>query len=518
MKTLTRSSNVGTAVANSNFDETMKANTGNSNQRKRKPMKRTSKLIRSVAPLAACALLLPTAAIAQTTSFTATGWVNAVLAPGIVAVNGLGQVLYRGGVHTARVEGSDPRVAGQVFIVTDGGYNADGTASIQGPAYLQVGTWDPAGTNFTPNGAMWNLNWRGVMQTDYSLQLSLAGYGVGGSIDGLRTELTLTRATASGPVDPTVPYLYAGTIKPPSISSNLFSDDFRTGITGWTPSPPPIGVASLSPTNQQLLLQADWTNAGGNLPQNTFFAFAPSGTWTPADGQTVACQADLVSVSQNSTNMAFLWLGDGTHFYFFSKSQKWVCLGKSWSGSSQAVFWLDNTVQLPATNVVLYLALTRDGPNLIITTRVLDKDNQDALVFERSFADTPGADASLTAAEFTALTGTTTWSVVPENYPPVLSGAARGAAVSQFTDGQQPPVEAVWDNFSLRHHDVPPLSIARAVQLTWPAPAGVNYSIESASTVQGPWLPVQDPEIPGIQSLTVPFSGPARFFRLIQAP
>lgn len=474
-----------------------------------------NKSIRGFAPLAVCALLLPTAVSAQT-SFTATGWVNGVVAPGIWATNALGQVICRGIVHTARLESADARMAGQVFVICDAAANADGTANMQGPAYLQVGTWDAAGTVFTPSGGVWVLNWRGVMQTDYSFQLSQTGYGVGGSIDGLRLEETVTRGPAANPFDPTVPWLYAGTIKPPPVSTTLFADSFDNGVNGWR-TYHELGVANLDPTNQQLLMRADWTGAGGTLQQHTFWAFAPEGTWAPANGQTIECQADLVSISQNSANVVWVDLGDGVNYYVFAKSQNWVFMGRG-VGTSATVFWLDNTVQLPAQNVTLNLALTRDGANMIVTTRVLDKDSENAVVFERSFVDTPGVDASLTTAQFAALTGTTTFGLVRDPGPPVLSVRTRALCVAQFTDGNQPPVEAIWDNFSVRLHDVPPLGIARAVELSWPTPASVNYAVEGAPTVQGPWLPVQDLTMPGMQQRTIPATSPAQFFRLIQAP
>lgn len=473
------------------------------------------KLILGLASLAAWAFLWPTAASAQT-PFTATGWVNGVPAPGIWATNALGQVTCRGIVQTARVQSPDVRVAGQVFVICDAAANADGTANMQGSTYLQVGTWDAAGTVFTPSGGVWALNWRGVMQTDYSFQLSQAGYGIGGGIDGLRLEETVTRGPAANPFDPTVPWLYAGAIKPTPVSTTKFADSFDAGVSGWT-SFHDLGVASLDWSNQQLRMRADWTGAGGSLPYNTFWAFAPGGTWTPANGQTVECQADLVSISQNSTNVAWVDLGDGVNFYVFAKSQNWVFMGRG-VGHNGTVFWLDNTVPLPAENVTLSLALTRDGANMIVTTRVLDKANQNAVVFERSFVDTPAVDSSLTTAQFAALTGTTTFGLVADPGPPVLAGTSRALCVAQFTDGNQPPVEAIWDNFSVRLHDVPPLGIARAVQLSWPAPAGVNYAVEGAPTVQGPWLPVEDLTMPGMQRATSPATSPAQFFRLIQAP
>lgn len=148
--------------------------------------------------------LLSAPAPAQTIPFTATGWVNGVLAPGILCTNGSGQLLIRGNVHTARVQGTDPRFTGQALIISQGGNNADGTFSMQDTSYLQVGTWDAAGTNFMPMGGMWEMNWRGVMQTNFSMQLNQTGYGSGGTIEGLRLEETVTRGPASGPIDFTV--------------------------------------------------------------------------------------------------------------------------------------------------------------------------------------------------------------------------------------------------------------------------------------------------------------------------
>jgi hypothetical protein len=79
-------------------------------------------------------------------------------------------------------------------------------------------------------------------------------------------------------------------------------------------------------------------------------------------------------------------------------------------------------------------------------------------------------------------------------------------------------VDAIFDNFVLRLHEVPPLGIAPAVQLSWPGPAGVNFAVEAAPTVLGPWLPVPALPMPCMQNSTVPLSQPAQFFRLRQAP
>ncbi len=370
--------------------------------------------------------MLPTAASAQT-PFTATGWVNAVLAPGIVAADALGQVSLHGVVHTARVQSPDPRITGQAFIIGDGSFNADGTANVQGPVYLQVGTWDTAGTNFTPNGTLWDMTWRGVLQTNYSMVLNIAGYGVGGAIDGLRAETTLTRGPAAAPIDPAVPYLYAGTIKPPPVSTNLFASDFTTngpvssswGFNNWYG-----GTINISATNQQLYTRANWNGYGPAPMANGVHYYTLSGHWSLADGQTLEAQVDLVRMADAGTNYARIVAGGNEGLYGLSLGRLGVGLDKWTAGMAgvNTIFWWTNLpTPLPRTNVVLYLALTRDQANLLLTTRVLDKANQNAVLFERTFVDTPGVDPTLTTAQLVAASGPTTLVAAPDSGSPIFS-------------------------------------------------------------------------------------------------
>ncbi|MBU6400310.1 MAG: hypothetical protein KGS61_08325 [Verrucomicrobia bacterium] len=488
---------------------------------------KNSTFLRGLAPLAASALLLPTAARAQTTSYTGTGWVNQVFAPGIYCVNAAGQVLVRGVAYMLRAECTDPRLTGRHTAFSDGYLQADGSTVMYGTAYYEVGTW--AGTNFTPNGGIWEMKYNGLLQTNNSLQVTHVGYGSGGTIDGLRLEETATRGPAANALDPTVPLFYAGTIKPPPVSTTLDAEDFTSGVQGWMTINPGYGTISLFPTNQALGMRADYRGYSPGPLGNFVHAHPSAGNynWSLADGQTLECQADLVRVSEDSTNFPYLVVGGDQGLYFVSVSHQSVGLYKFTPATTpnMACFWVDTTVQLPLTNIVIHLALTRDKANLIITAHVLDKAHQNAVLFERAFVDTPAVEATLDTTQYRALTKTTTITLVPDPGPPVFAvngwhggSAGGGVGVNQDSDGNQPPVEAVWDNFSLRLSDEPPLSIAPAVQVTWTVPAGVNYSVEGAPSVQGPWLPVQYLTPPGMSHITIPANSPAQFFRLIQAP
>jgi hypothetical protein len=233
-------------------------------------------------------------------------------------------------------------------------------------------------------------------------------------------------------------------------------------------------------------------------------------------GQSLDARVDLVSLN-GAAPCAVLAiyhsLGVG---YWMGKARDYVCVGKE-NGVAFTFFSADR-LATHNTNEVLVLALTLAGPNVILTARVLDKSNGGAVLYERSIVDTPASDPSLDSAQIAAITGGT---VQVQNDPsgaPWTSGISPWIGVFQYTDGTLPAAEATFDNFELRTYEVPQVAIGRTVQLTWPAPAGMNYAVEGGPTVQGPWLPVNDVATPGLKHITVPANDAMKFFRLQQAP
>lgn len=480
-----------------------------------------SRFARWMAVLAACALLLPLTTSAQTTPFTATGWVNGVQSPGIASTNALGQVALRGLIQTARVQATDSRVTGRVLIICDGAYNADGSANMQGPCYLQVGTWDASGTNFTPTGGLWEMPWHGVMQTNFSVQISIAGYGSGGAIDGWRLAMTLTRAAAKDPIDPTVPYLYTGTIQPPPLNTSEVVDNFDDNtLTAWTWG----GSGTQFPLledNHQFTVRGQWPGLVTHGHIDTWDWPYMAKPWSVENNQTLECRVDLLSMSENATNAAGIILSNlrGNRTYELLKGRDFIEAGKWVGGDFGGIaVLLQEQVAIKNRNVVLSLALTRVDPNMVVTVRVLDKDNQEAVLYQRSVVDTPEADPTLTSAQIFAMSGMNLTVFSDDIEPPLTSGAGIALSAWQYTDGNQPELDVTYDNLELRTSEIPPLVIERAVRVSFPESTTVNYAVQAAPTVQGPWLPVQDRIIPGLQTMTLPANSPAQFLRLIQAP
>ena len=462
--------------------------------------------------LTLCGSLLPIAASAQTTAWTATGSVKDVLCPGILCTDALGQVTVRGIVHTERMQASDPRLTSQVLAISDGAYNPDGTANLQGTSHLAVGTWDPSGTNFTPVGGVWETTWRGVLRPDFNGSYSIAGYGVGGTIDGKRLEATLTVTNATGPWAAT--YLFAGTIKPPPLTTTN-----KLAMNGYGAAWPANGhlIANYDPTSRQLTLGGNWNYPTLHLVDTT----AGAGwalPWSVPNGQTLEARADMVDLTPTVTIAMVALYHSDTEVYDFEKGDGWIVIEKYHYPIHTCLY--AEKVAIPSTNVVLVLALSRVDPNVILTGKLFDR-RTGALLYEKSVPDTPASDPSLTAAQLAQITGLGEWpdyGADPAGAP--WTAGANGPALNVFqdTDGMQAQATVTFANLQMRTYEVPQVSIARAVQLTWPAVADVSYTVEAAPTVHGPWLPVQAQEMPGIQTLTLPASAPVQVIRVIQAP
>jgi hypothetical protein len=155
----------------------------------------------------------------------------------------------------------------------------------------------------------------------------------------------------------------------------------------------------------------------------------------------------------------------------------------------------------------------------VVTGRVLDKADPNTVLYQHSVVDTPGADPTLTTDQFQAVTGMRWVDLGPDlEGSPVTSLYGPALGVLQYTDGEQPPPTAIFDNLELRTSEVPLVGIERAVRVAWPASATINYAVEGAPTVQGPWVPVQEPMTPGLNQMTIPAEALMQFLRLRQVP
>ncbi|MBI4325337.1 MAG: hypothetical protein HY674_08750 [Chloroflexi bacterium] len=161
---------------------------------------------------------------------------------------------------------------------------------------------------------------------------------------------------------------------------------------------------------------------------------------------------------------------------------------KFYDGADSLAWFFYENRPLKNQNVTLALALTRVGSDVQINTRVLDKDNAKAVLFERAVIDTPQADPVLPTRAVRGVVGMadllgTPWPVAkaPTDLELSLSWVNADSA-------PQGAAEVTFDNLELWPYESPQLAIQKAVVLSWPA-TREQFALESASGVNGPWAP-----------------------------
>jgi hypothetical protein len=457
----------------------------------------------------------PPACAATTAPYTATSVAIGHPYGGVWVTNDTGQVSVHGDAQVFKVDSSNARLTGRRTVLTDGTFNADGSTILYGTAFQELGAWDitdPQNPRVTPGAGRWEMNWRGTMNADTSIELSLVGTGTGGAIEGMRITESLTRP--AGPLfDPALSFTCRGSLTTPPLSTATLIDDFEDGkATAWTPGCNSGSIAAVE-TNGKLILRGNWPGTQTVTGYDTAGWVMRPFNWTAKNNETLELRVDLVRISDAATE-AEVKLKHVPACYGFSKSQRYVMLWKFVPDWPVMVFTFE-PLALKNTNVTLVLALTGRGPDLIVTGRVLDKANDDAILYERSIVDTPNADPTLSADEFEERSGARILLGPDRAEPPLTTIDYICLSLFQYTDGHSPPAEVIFDNCEIRRHSVPSLSIANAVRLTWPAVAA-PFAVEGASAVTGPWLPVLEPvfESGNMKQVTVPTADAMKLFRL----
>ncbi|MBN2506367.1 MAG: hypothetical protein JXQ71_06705 [Verrucomicrobia bacterium] len=270
----------------------------------------------------------------------------------------------------------------------------------------------------------------------------------------------------------------------------VWSDDFSPPLVGWTPV-----HGQITEVNEQFVLSASFGPFQTNSPTATHAAGVhsiPTSGPLP-DNQTLELRADLGGANQADAwaGLHFFWLSQGQGYIFF-KDQDEVGICKFYDSANSLAWFFYEHRPLPNENVTLVLALTRRGSNVEITTRVLDKDNANALVFERTVTDTPQADPVLPGG---TVRGSRSEPDVPGTPWPLVTAATHVTLSLQWMNpdsAPQPAAQVAYDNLGVWQYESPQLAIHNAVVLSWPVTSG-QFILESAASVEGPWEPVPDP-------------------------
>jgi hypothetical protein len=176
----------------------------------------------------------------------------------------------------------------------------------------------------------------------------------------------------------------------PAFANATVLDDFNDNVkTGWTDFNFGPGLGTSSEANGQLTF--DLPAAG----QPIFAATTKTTqTYTLADGKTIEFRVDLVSGNSKDSFAILSWIPTSQNIstlsgYSIVKSSTDILIAK---GSGKYFHNENPTPALKNDNVTLVLILTQVGTSVSITGKVLDKDNNNAVIFEKTYVDTVDAD------------------------------------------------------------------------------------------------------------------------------
>jgi hypothetical protein len=213
------------------------------------------------------------------------------------------------------------------------------------------------------------------------------------------------------------------------------------------------------------------------------------------------------------------WEGASTHAYAVMKDPDEIGLLKAWNGARALAFFFLTNQPLKNTNVTLVLALKRVGSDLQIRTCVLDKDNANAVLFDRTVTDTPQSDPVVPSG---SIHGATTLPDLAGTPWPIASAPGSVELGLEWLDttSASGPVSVTFDNLEVWQYETPQLAIQNAILLTWPVASGM-FVLESAPDVTGPWegSPNLWSRTTATQTeVSIPASDSRKFYRLRFAP
>lgn len=166
-------------------------------------------------------------------------------------------------------------------------------------------------------------------------------------------------------------------------------DDFDDGMkTGWTDFATGLGGTVTEAFGWLMIdVPAGWARGP------VFVSTARAGERLAVqDGQTLALQVDLAYADSDAPFAVLAWVPDSQPVsafsgYFIAKSAREIRVGKG----LHKYFWKEQAL-LKNDNVTLALSLELTKGTVALRARVLDKDAGNAVLFDRSFVDSPAVD------------------------------------------------------------------------------------------------------------------------------
>lgn len=316
--------------------------------------------------------------------------------------------------------------------------------------------------------------------------------------------------------------VFAAGLATAAAQTKLWSDDFEGDRPeGWIKGV----LGQIAEADGQLIVSGTF-GPTPSYPPTATYAYAVHSIPTSGpllEQQTLEAQVDLAAANQDGVfaHLQLVWYeGAATRAYALAKGHDKIALMKGWAGGDSCAFFFATNSPAKTQNITLALALTRLGSDVRIRTRVLDKDQGGAVLFDRTVTDTPQSDPSIPSGS--DLIYGLMADPDPEETPWPI-GSAPGTVELGLAWESQDPSDGVatvsFDHLEVWQFEPPQLAVrngGQAVEVSWP---GLNsqFVLESASNVEGPWAPIANLSpgtIPGRTELNLQTSPGQTFFRV----
>ena len=208
-------------------------------------------------------------------------------------------------------------------------------------------------------------------------------------------------------------------------ASGRVLDDFDDNVkTGWADVL--LGGSVLEANGQFTITTANQNGAIFTASTKTTESF------TIEDGRTLEFRVDLISASAHDESIAVLiWVPIGSSIanlqgYGLAKGANDFLFSKA---LNQYFYATSPNPRIKNNNITLVLRLTGSGANVIINGRILDKDDNNRVIYEYTVTDTPASETQ-----------------GPESRPASYVGMAGNFALLNYKDSGQPESTLVFDN------------------------------------------------------------------------
>jgi len=277
-------------------------------------------------------------------------------------------------------------------------------------------------------------------------------------------------------------------------------DDFN-GPPKWDVIEDPTGVLDYEVVAGELSMSHPKGSTGRLMDYFRTYA-VPEDRW-------IELRLDVVGASSETGGMiAFVMrVPGGVTSYWLARVDDMIFLTKGWPDGNT---WFIGEPALPSSTgpVTLMLGLRRQGTDMMLETNVVDRDNPDLVLCQKSFTDHAGEDPVVAGVP----------GLDRDLAPPVLGPSAVVIAAMGDT-GQSGPSVLVIDNFVCSED---PVAVALGIRREGDNQIALNwqgaYVPFAAASPQGPWEPCPELITDGESgsSLAMALSGSSKFFRLVR--